>query len=65
MGEMDPIWVCSNCSLPLETTKAQMRYVGSVFTIDVPMCPQCGVVLITEEMAVNKMAEAEQLLEDK
>jgi hypothetical protein len=28
-------------------------------------CPKCGTALVTEELAVKKMAEAEMLLEDK
>jgi hypothetical protein len=30
-----------------------------------PACPKCGLVLITEELAMGKMAEAEKALEDK
>jgi hypothetical protein len=58
-------WVCSQCNVSLEPGKAQIEYLGSVFTIDVLKCPKCSIVMISEETAVKKMAEAEQVLEDK
>jgi hypothetical protein len=36
-----------------------------IFALDLPVCPQCGIILIGEELATGKMAEAEQILEDK
>lgn len=33
--------------------------------MDLPHCPTCGKVLISETAALGKMAEVEQLLEDK
>jgi hypothetical protein len=58
-------WICERCNKKLERGKAQIGYLGSLFTVDILKCPMCGIVMVTEEMAVNKMAEAEQLLEDK
>lgn len=58
-------WMCTRCNRKLEGGKAQIRYLGKVFAIDVLKCPSCGMVMITEEIAMGKMAEAEQLLEDK
>ena len=58
-------WICGNCGTALEVSKVQISYMGSVFVIDLPKCPGCGMVLVTEEMALGKMAKAEQLLEDK
>jgi hypothetical protein len=37
----------------------------SIFPLDLPACPQCSFILIAEELATGKMAEAEQALEDK
>jgi hypothetical protein len=62
-GEAD--WLCGKCGLPLEPCKVRMTYLGSVFSLDLPKCPGCGTVIVTEEIAVGKMAEAEQILEDK
>jgi hypothetical protein len=38
---------------------------GNRFTADLPYCPDCGRVLISEKVALGKMAEVEKLLEDK
>ena len=61
----DVEWTCARCGRPLELTKTRVRYLGSVFTMELPVCPECGTVMVTEEIAVGKMAEAEQALEDK
>ena len=58
-------WMCEKCKKKLEPGNAQIRYLGKVFTVDVLKCPKCGTVMITEEIAVGKIADAEQLLEDK
>jgi hypothetical protein len=38
---------------------------GNRITADLPKCPVCGFVMISEELALGKMAEVEQILEDK
>jgi hypothetical protein len=38
---------------------------GNRMTADLPQCPVCGFVMISEELALGKMAEVEQALEDK
>ena len=58
-------WMCEKCNERLETGKTQIRYLGKAFAVDVLKCPSCGMVMITEDVAVGKIAEAEQLLEDK
>ncbi len=58
-------WLCGRCGLPLELCKVQVTYLGSALSLDLPGCPGCGAVVVTEEIAAGKMAEAEQLLEDK
>jgi hypothetical protein len=45
--------------------KVRLQYRGSIFALDVPACPRCGAVLIDEQLATGRMAEAEQVLEDK
>ena len=61
--EMD--WRCAPCDLPLAAGNVELRYLGSVFTVELPVCPGCGAVLISEELAVGRMEEVERLLEDK
>ncbi len=58
-------WMCVKCSLPIEIKKANVGYLGHYFTEQLPQCPQCGQVLITAELALGRMLEVEQLLEDK
>jgi hypothetical protein len=58
-------WICAKCSLALEPEKIQVQYLGSVFTTDLLRCPSCGVVLVSEEIALGKMAKLEQVIEDK
>lgn len=58
-------WLCALCDLPLEMGKAQIHYLGSLFTVELLRCPKCGKAMVHEEMATGKMAEAEQVLEDK
>jgi hypothetical protein len=45
--------------------KVTVAYLGNQFTAELPQCPRCGMVLISEAMALGKMAEVEQILEDK
>ena len=35
------------------------------FEVDLPACKGCGLVLVSEELATGKMADAERILEDK
>ena len=58
-------WMCNRCGVSLEVQKVRLQYRGSIFALDVPACPRCGAVLIDEQLATGRMAEAEQVLEDK
>ncbi|MGA3116724.1 MAG: DVU_1557 family redox protein [Syntrophobacteraceae bacterium] len=58
-------WWCTKCSVPLETGKVNIAYLGSMFPVDLLRCPECGMVNVPEELAIVKMAEVEKLLEDK
>ncbi|MEN6439602.1 MAG: DVU_1557 family redox protein [Syntrophobacter sp.] len=57
--------VCAACEIPLEMSKVNISYLGSMFPVDLLRCPSCGIVFIPEELALGKMAEVERLLEDK
>ncbi|GAB7025503.1 DVU_1557 family redox protein [Geotalea toluenoxydans] len=64
--ESPPIgWSCSPCGLPLELAAVKLTYLGETFVVDLPACPSCQRVLVSEENAVTRMALAEQMLEDK
>lgn len=57
-------WACV-CGQALEPRPVEVSYLGSGFTITLLACPSCGLVLVPESLAMGKMAEVEQLLEDK
>lgn len=61
----DMDWLCRSCNVLLQPGKVELHYMDNVFNVELPVCPQCFAVLIDEELAVGKMLEVEQLLEDK
>ena len=58
-------WLCNLCQVPLEVQTVRLQYMQSIFPIDLPACSECGFILVSEELATGKIAEAEQALEDK
>jgi len=56
---------CNKCDEELITQKTVFDYLGSTFSHEVPVCPKCGAVYISRELALGKMNEVEQQLEDK
>ncbi len=58
-------WICANCNVPLETGKVDVAYLDNAFPVDLLKCPNCGLVLIPEDLALDKMMEVEKQLEDK
>ncbi len=58
-------WLCYNCGTNLQLAKTNVTYLGGSFEVELMKCPKCGMVLITEELAVGKMLEVEKGLEDK
>jgi hypothetical protein len=58
-------WSCTVCGMPLEIIKVGFSYMKGNFEVPLPACPICGLVMIPEELATGKMAEAERILEDK
>jgi len=61
----DSGWVCNRCRVPVEVQTVRLQYLRTIFAVRLPACPRCGMILIDEELATGKMAEAEQALEDK
>ena len=61
----DMDWTCNPCGETLTPGMVQLQYLGSVFNVELPVCPKCKSVLLTEELVTGKMLEVEQLLEDK
>jgi hypothetical protein len=58
-------WDCAGCGLPLETASVPVEYLGRAYPVDMLRCPGCGLVMVPEDLALGKMADVEQLLEDK
>jgi len=61
----DSGWICNQCKVPLEVQTVRLQYQRVIFALHLPACPQCGMIMIDEQLATGKMAEAEQILEDK
>lgn len=61
----DMNWTCRPCGARLEPGKAELTYLGGSFQVELPVCPVCGRVFIYEALAIGRMLEVEQLLEDK
>ncbi|MDR1044186.1 MAG: DNA-binding protein [Candidatus Adiutrix sp.] len=58
-------WRCRKCGRDLQPVTVDLTYVGSSFRVELPGCPDCGLVFIPPELALGKMLEVEKLLEDK
>lgn len=58
-------WECASCGIALTFTQVEVRYMGSGYPVELPVCSKCGQVFIPEKLALTKMAEIERLLEDK
>jgi ribosomal protein S27AE len=58
-------WTCGKCGEALKSRTVEVEYMGSKYPVELPRCPRCGIVFIPEQLALGRMAEIEQLLEDK
>ncbi|MHC1771107.1 MAG: DVU_1557 family redox protein [Flexilinea sp.] len=58
-------WRCDKCDSELELRKVVVSYLEGSFPVDLPVCKKCGQVFIPESLAMHKMLEIEQQMEDK
>lgn len=58
-------WRCGKCGIDLEMKQVEVSYMGAKYPVDLPGCPECGLIFIPESLATVKMAEIEKILEDK
>lgn len=58
-------WTCAACGCELTVGPVEVEYMGNRFTAELAKCESCGLVLVSEELAMGKMHEVEQILEDK
>jgi len=56
---------CYKCKKELEMKKTDFSYLGHSFFTEVPRCPECGMVYISEELVKGRISEVEMQLEDK
>lgn len=64
-GNEEKLWQCGKCGGPMKPGKVIVKYLSNDFPVELLKCGKCGLVLVTEELALGKMAEVEQVLEDK
>ena len=57
--------ICMKCNVPLESGRVTVQYMDSAFPVELPRCPQCGLVYVPETLAIGKMLDVEKALEDK
>jgi len=60
-----PVWKCGKCGGELKRGTVKITYLGNDLRVEELKCLNCGLVLITEDLALGKMFEVEQSLEDK
>jgi hypothetical protein len=58
-------WLCLKCKVQLEISTVKLTYLDETLVADIPACPSCKRVYVSEETALQKMAVAEKMLEDK
>lgn len=56
---------CWRCDKELELMRVTAIYLKSEFPTRVLACPQCQQVYVPEDLALGKMSEIEQTLEEK
>jgi rubrerythrin len=61
----DETWICAKCGIAPTLRNTVFSYMGMTFAHEVLRCPVCGMVFIPRELADGKMAEVEQMMEDK
>ena len=57
--------ICAKCQQPLLLGKVNASYLGNSFPVDLLRCPCCGFTYVPEALALGKMLQVEQALEDK
>ena len=58
-------WKCAKCGVELVGKAVVFEYMNRSFSHEVPVCPKCGKVYISQALAEGRMAEVELALEDK
>ena len=56
---------CARCQQVLVLATVKVKYLGNEFPVELLRCPGCGRVHVPEALAIGKMLQVEELLEDK
>lgn len=57
--------ICGKCNALLVEKRKKFRYLKSEFFADVPCCPVCGKIYLSEELVTGRIANLEAALEEK
>ena len=57
--------ICGRCRVPLTMQSTTLTYLGHQVKQDLPRCPICGEIYLSEELVTGKMRDVEKMLEDK
>lgn len=60
-----PRLMCGKCQQELVLGKVTVSYLGNSFPVELLKCSSCGMAFVPEELAMGKMLQVEQALEDK
>ena len=58
-------WYCFKCNEKAEAAQITLVYMEIEAKQEGLRCPKCGASYITEEMAIDKVAKAEKMIEEK
>jgi RNase P subunit RPR2 len=57
--------ICKKCDCGLTPAKKEFSYLGRNFSAEVPVCPNCGAVYVSEDFVNERMKKIESAIEDK
>lgn len=63
--EEKQILICDRCKVEMEEIDANFSYLDRTFRHKVSRCPQCGQVVLSEDLVTGRMSEVEALIEEK
>ncbi|MFC1907087.1 hypothetical protein ACFLW8_03265 [Chloroflexota bacterium] len=58
-------WYCFKDKEKMVESDVLMEYLDTINAIEGIKCPKCGAAYLEEEMVVEKVAQAEKMLENK
>ena len=64
MSQNQPL-LCCKCEVALVSETVHFHYLKHDFSAEVPRCPVCGQVYLTEDLVRGRVHEVETQLEDK